>query len=783
VSVDLQTHPAPAPDTPSVPAPPGPTMPGPAGAVASPPDPASEHPESQAPTSAIRTAAVAALAASGAAVTVGGLFQGALARPVGVLAAVVGAGLVALAIRAGRTWLQYLVAPAVFVAGYLVALVLPNPTGVKGTVVALVHQAISNGGLSRPPIPFDPGWRFLLVTLIGLLAAAGVSLGHAFHKPRLAVLIPLPLVLGGSLNQPHGSQVVTGAVTLALMLVALTVGYGAEIARGGELARVFEIRQLARSGAATLLCLTVLVLLSHAGFLFPKPSPRGAQPQKPKVVPLSQIPEHLLFTVRSTSPGPWRLGVLDTYQKDNWLLPPYDPSRALNLPASGDVPGGTGAPSQTATFTIANLGGLTLPSAAEPQQVSGHVSLIRFDPRTGVFRARGAVPDGFAYTVRFAVAPSGNQLSAAADQRVAASLNAYLQAPAPPSAVAALLASAPKNRWERLEFLRNQLYDHVVAAGSGVPAAVPPSSVVRMLHGGDATPYQIVAAEALLARWAGLPSRIGFGFYGGTRSGGVIAFRPRDGANWLEVHFPGYGWVPILGHPLHARSDLTSQPHQPVRNIVPSSQLTLQIYVPVINVDNQLPFEIVRFYLVRILGVALLAFAAWLMLPSAARALRRRRRRAWAQSHGPAGRIAVAYAEFRDRARDLRLDDGLATPLEFLELVVADVEHSELAWLTTRALWGDLARDLRDEDASSAEEMSRSLSRRVARAQPEMSRLSAFTGRASLRAPWDPGLPNPWPQPGWMSRLLARTAGYAIRVPRRVLARRPSAQPHRAGAG
>ena len=33
-----------------------------------------------------------------------------------------------------------------------------------------------------------------------------------------------------------------------------------------------------------------------------------------------------------------------------------------------------------------------------------------------------------------------------------------------------------------------------------------------MLAGGEATPYEITAAEVMLARWAGIPARIGFGF-------------------------------------------------------------------------------------------------------------------------------------------------------------------------------------------------------------------------------------------------------------------------------
>src|SRR3546814_6278242 len=36
-------------------------------------------------------------------------------------------------------------------------------------------------------------------------------------------------------------------------------------------------------------------------------------------------------------------------------------------------------------------------------------------------------------------------------------------------------------------------------------------------------------------------------------------------------------------------------------------------------------------------------------------------------------------------------------------LVEKDAEHDELAWLVTRTLWGDLARDIRPDDVEAAE--------------------------------------------------------------------------------
>ena len=63
----------------------------------------------------------------------------------------------------------------------------------------------------------------------------------------------------------------------------------------------------------------------------------------------------------------------------------------------------------------------------------------------------------------------------------------------------------------------------------------------------------------------------------------------------------------------------------------------------------------------------------------------------------------------------------------------------ELAWLTTRALWGDLQDDPNPLLASVAEELSRALRRRLAAAQPGTMRAVAVVSRLSLRDPYAPG--------------------------------------------
>jgi hypothetical protein len=722
--------------------------------------PPAQQPEPDEPVLSVgRVALAGALSTSGAAVVAGGVFAGSLGRVVGVLAAVVSAATVAYAVRRGRSWMQYLAVLGIFVTGYLVAVVLPNPTGVTGTVPELVRRALRNGGLDHPPLPFDPGWRFLLCAVIGLLAAAAVSLACGFRNPKLAVLVPVPLLVAAAVNQPEGSELVSGLAGLGLVLVALSVSFGAELAGGTQVSRAFELRQLLRTVAATAVCLVALAGVSKAGFLFPDTPPSSeAKPEKPQVVPLSKIKDRPLFDVSvkgAPALGPWRVGVLDTYADDAWYLPGFDPNRYLDTAVASPV-----STTVTATVTARDIEGLTLPTFVGSARLDADVA-VQYDPRTGTFRTKEGSPrQGQRYTLSAVKAPNGDQIAAASLLRQPPEVSAFRSAPAAPVIVDRLLLNIPPNPWERLQVLRGRLYKQVVAAGSGTPTDVTTAKVVAMLNGGKATPYEIVAGEALLARWAGLPSRIGYGYYGGTATSTGTVFRPRDGANWLEIHLPGRGWVAVIGVPRRAQSSLDTSQQNNRPKVLPSNQLTLQVFVPVLNRDPQLLYQVVRYWASRLVPTVLGLVLLWRLVPLLERGIRTRRRRRWALAHGPAGRVAVAYAAWRDAARDFGFDDGTASPLEFLADVEEDVEHTELAWLTTRALWGDLQRDLRVDDAVAAEELSRSLRRRLRRAQSPFAQAGAMTGRASLRAPYDPGLPNTWtpprvPRPRLLVRRLA----------------------------
>jgi hypothetical protein len=146
----------------------------------------------------------------------------------------------------------------------------------------------------------------------------------------------------------------------------------------------------------------------------------------------------------------------------------------------------------------------------------------------------------------------------------------------------------------------------------------------------------------------------------------------------------------------------------------------------------------IRKILAIVVPLILLILLVYFTYPAAQKARVRSRRRTAARAAGPRARIALAYSEWRDAATDLGCSYPTDTPLMFVHRFPSDAEHRELAWLTTRAMWGDLQSRCTPELAAMAEELSRTLRRRMSIAQPATLRAIAVISRLSLRHPYSP---------------------------------------------
>jgi transglutaminase-like putative cysteine protease len=715
-----------------------------------------EEPDGRPPVNPFSASAAAFLSTAAVGWMLGGIFVGFLPRLIGVAGALIGAGLVGVSFRLRNpSTLQFLALPMSIIVG--IALVAPSAGG--SSVPSLVIEAIKAGGLSQPPAPFDPGWRLLLLVLTCSIAVAAATGAVAFNKSRLAVFLPAPVVGAGVLIQPKGQELLSVAPSLALVVGGLALAFGGELSRDSETGAKFESRRLGKAGGLLLVIVAAMVGLSQLGFLYPPTPDSTVIPPKRPQTPPAVTNDDVLFTVKAKVLTPLRLGVLDVYDGVAWLTPPYDPKRYVDV-VNGPLPAfapdrskGYDSPQTPPTKTVTTEVSIAkpgpareIPDVSNPVSVQGAPKGTQYDPRSQTLRLPGRADQGQSYTVTAAAPPDAAVLSQA--KTPPAQFKQFVQVPAAPPAVQELLDATPKTAgaYERLQFVRTQFYKKITAAGAGNPVDVPPTRVQAFLTGTPASPYEITASEVLLARWAGIPARIGYGYYNPDAKpagNGRIDIRPSDGAMWLEAYFSNTGWTPILGKPPKAQSSLDNQKKKK-QQILPNGLITAQLYIPIRQQGLSLLYSIVQFWLARIAVVGGIVFFFWILLPGLIKMFRRVRRRRWADELGPREQLAVAYAELRDRAIDFNIGHPTLTPLEFLDVLEPDEEHTQLAWLITRGLWGDLRRDLRREDVEAAETMARSMFRRLIQGQPFLTRVVAFGSRVSLRDPWDPALPNPY---------------------------------------
>jgi hypothetical protein len=694
----------------------------------------------------LRVAIAVAFPVIAAAVMVGGIFTGASSRVYAAIAGLIGIALALVATRVKRPLISYLIIiGGLFAIGLL--MVIPSGLGNVTSAGRLARDAARSGGIVRPPVRLDPGWQAIIGWLMGVVGFAAAWVAVAVDRPPIALLVPMPIAAIAGISVPKTAQIGSGIVVLVLF--ALGLGVLSSVPSGdaeGERPPIgYEIRRAMRAVPLLVIITVALYALAQADILFPRPLiDPTQQPQKPKTVSLSDVKDRVLFEVESVATGPWRIGSLDVYDGRDWRLPPFGENRLKDVPRDGIVDNDL-APGIRATFTIAGLGGAVLPALPNTVGVVAEGPKLAYDARNGNLRlAQGQVQAGLRYTAVAATLPSEDDLRAD-NHTIPATIRRFTRIAAPPAALSSLLdeAKTKGNDWDEFNFLRNHVLDDVTAVGPGRPVSVTPDRVADMLTGSkEGSPFEIVAAQAMLARWAGLPSRIGYGFDGGDAIGGRLQVRPGNGASFVEVYFPNYKWLPIIGVPKKAKPTVGNKTGQQRQDpsIVPSDDVAIELFMPVITPPPSVFTKQLQRGVFIAVPIIALIILAYVLYPALRKSLVRGRRRSAAAEFGPRAELALAYAEWRDAATDFGYRYTSDTPIMFLDRFVDDAAHTELAWLVTRALWGDLQDRITPDVALAVDELSRSLRRRLAAAHPATVRFVSFVSRLSLRDPYAPDL-------------------------------------------
>jgi transglutaminase-like putative cysteine protease len=415
------------------------------------------------------------------------------------------------------------------------------------------------------PAPARTDLLVLPIVVTWLAAFVGSELVMRVRRPLIAVLPPTMAVglallfgVGGS-----GSRLVPASV---FVLVALALAWYLADTRGVEAGdtgdrgsagqKRWQLSQRTVSGVAVVAgcaALSVLIgpLLPFATVRQPY-NPRQLQNPPPHQLqaldPMSLLagwalsPQPVLFSVNAPVASRWRLAVLDLYDpQSGWSTDARFQAAGTQLPTAQRP--GVATVDLKQRVTIGDLSGLWLPSADRPRQVSAVNLLV--DPDTGILLRSDGIRPGLTYNITSAVPATPPDCTNAAVGPLSA---ADTKNPAQFAALAqqiTLGATSPCERAKKIAaYLTSQRFKVNPHSASGSTLQriqdflTPPAG-----SKGQGTSEQFATAFALLARSAGLPTRVVVGFHAGEHVGTAWRIHAGDGFAWDEVRFQGIGEV------------------------------------------------------------------------------------------------------------------------------------------------------------------------------------------------------------------------------------------------
>jgi len=456
----------------------------------------------------------------------------------------------------------------------------------------LLRQAMYEAHKDPPPVPPHPGVMLLTVAGIGLVAVLTDVLAVRLHRPAIAGL-PLLVLFCVPLTTPARA----GAVGATLVFCAGMVGYlGLLSADGRHRLRLWgrlihpwqddadtagpDVRPLAAAGrrigsAAVVLALALPLLIpglrahrlfsgngttgnggsggSHGQLSFPSPLDLlNTDLHESKPLPV------LTYYTRDANPPYLQLYVLGNLQTNKWTMTRPPATRALV--GRGRLPEPPGLARTTpGTFvreriylgpSLAKRGHvnyLPLAYAARQVQVAGS---WRVDPSTLSILSSSASLAGLRYSVLAEdLNPSAAQLRDAPAASGAGAQDLYLPA--------AYRTPKMKHLLHQIIGSRTSPYRKAVAIQQWFTKpghfqyslnVSPSQSSSALIHFLTKTKkgycQQFAFAMAVLARLAGIPSRVVVGFTQGTFAGGYAwHVSTSDSHAWPELYFPGAGWL------------------------------------------------------------------------------------------------------------------------------------------------------------------------------------------------------------------------------------------------
>jgi transglutaminase-like putative cysteine protease len=440
---------------------------------------------------------------------------------------------------------------------------------------------------SAPALPLDPLFLAAL-TAVWTAAFSSHSLAARARSPFLALLPPSALLAFGNKVVEDGARpLYVGAFLLAAFTLLFADGLR-RVSQWGPIS-MWHGRYGLKSGTATTtrgarrMAAACLGLALLAPGLLPGFRDKGLVDLHGEglglhisIDPLVDLRPALLstsnvelFTVQSDLGSYWRFLTLDRFNGRIWTSTDLEASKGTELRSGQlapdpDVPIDPGSTRELRQiFHLERLVQLWLPAASDPIGLQVN-ERIRYDPRSRALVAPDGTRPGLSYEIASAI--PALTLPAEMDGAVALSgpgADPYLTLPENmPEEIAAIAhrwTDDQPNVYRKIlaiqTHLRNDFrYDERVAPGHGV------NDILNFLTETKAGYCeQFAGSMAVLLRALGIPARVAVGFNSGRfdASDGLFHVSTRDAHAWVEVPFPGKGWLAFEPTP-HRRNPTSS---------------------------------------------------------------------------------------------------------------------------------------------------------------------------------------------------------------------------------
>ncbi len=265
-----------------------------------------------------------------------------------------------------------------------------------------------------------------------------------------------------------------------------------------------------------------------------------------------------LFRVTSVNdqgqpqPAYWRLYALDSFDGATWRSSDPDGANGqlYDSPALLSAPtiAGTAAIVDQRYQILTGLADRWVPMAYPPQSLTVPFGSVRYNSDLTAALSPDTLGEGLQYTVRSRlVSPSPEQLDQVSFSTTVPSRYTAVPSdvPAQVSQIAQAWSAGASTPYRKVLAIMN----HFTAPGTfHYSLDVKPRSDTNALvdfltKTKTGFCQQFATAMAILVRELGIPARVAVGFRPGAQSGDTFTVSTEDAHSWVEVLFPGYGWL------------------------------------------------------------------------------------------------------------------------------------------------------------------------------------------------------------------------------------------------